>query len=93
MCTSHVDLEASFPWCPPSSLALTLLLPPLLQGSLNAEGMDLMVASHLGLSVPRSLTLYSVCLWVSYVYSPLLQEEEALMMTERGADLHLAECH
>jgi hypothetical protein len=44
----------------PSPLALTyniLFLPPLLPGSLSPEERDLMEISHLGLSIPRSLTL------------------------------------
>lgn len=51
-----------------------------------------MEMSHLGLSVPRPLTLHNVCLWISSIYSHLLQEE-ALVMTVQGTDLPLVECH
>lgn len=40
----------------------------------------------LGLSVPRSLILCHVCLWVS-MCSRLLQEEASMIMAEQGTDL------
>jgi hypothetical protein len=43
--------------CPPSPLALTFFLPPLLWGSLRPKGRDLMEIVHIGLRVPRFLTL------------------------------------
>lgn len=46
-----------FPWCPPSLLALKLLLPPLPRGFLSPEGRDLVETSHLGLRAQRSLCL------------------------------------
>ena len=53
-------------------------LPPLLQGSLNHEGKDLMETSHLGLSVPRSLnSLHIVWLWVS-LFVPIYCRKELL---------------
>jgi hypothetical protein len=45
------------PWYPRSPLAPTLFLSPLPQGSLSPKGRDLMKTSHLGLSIPKSLTL------------------------------------
>lgn len=50
--------KALFSWCLPPSLALRIFLPPLLQSSLRPEVRDLIEISALGLSVPRSLTLY-----------------------------------
>ena len=52
--------RALFSWCLPPPLALTLLLPPLLQGFLSPVVRDLMETSHLGLSVQKSLILYSL---------------------------------
>lgn len=44
--------------CGPSSpLAVTFFLSPLLWGSLNLEGRDMMETSHLGLSLPRFLII------------------------------------
>lgn len=43
--------KALFAWCTPSLLSLTLLLPPLLYGSLRPKGRYLMEAFWLGLSV------------------------------------------
>lgn len=51
MCVIADDLEGLL--CP---LALTLFPPPLLQGSLIADGRKVMEKSHLGLSVS------SICL-------------------------------
>jgi hypothetical protein len=44
-------------WCHPSSLTLSLILPPFLQGVLSSEKRDWLELSHFGLSVRRSLTL------------------------------------
>lgn len=52
-------LQALFPWCPPSPLALRLFLP-LLLGSLSSEGNGLMETSLLGWSLPKSFTLCSL---------------------------------
>ena len=81
MFVSPVNLEG--PWCPPSSLAPTLFLPPLLLGSLNPEGRDLVEKSHLGLSVPRSIIL-SGC-GPLYLFSSAA--EGSLMMDEQCTDL------
>lgn len=51
--------RALFFWCPPSFLALTLFLPPLLCGSLSSEGRHLMETSHIELRVPRTLRVDS----------------------------------
>lgn len=48
------------PWWPPSPLALTFFMPPVLQGSLSPEERHLMEECHLVLSIPRSLTLCTV---------------------------------
>jgi hypothetical protein len=70
--------RALLSWCPTSSLALILFPPPLWQGFLIHEGKgDLMKTSHLGLSLPRSLTLHDVCLWVS-VFVPICCRREPL---------------
>lgn len=58
-----------FSWFISFPLALTLFLSPLPWGSLSSARSDLMQISHLGLSVPRSLTLFimsdseSLCLF------------------------------
>ena len=46
------------------SLALTVLVLSFLQGFLSPEGKELMETSHLVLSVPRSLTLYTLSLYL-----------------------------
>lgn len=46
-----------FPWTHPLSLALTIFLPPRLYSSMSLEGKRVLKASHLGLSVLKSLTL------------------------------------
>lgn len=51
--------RALFFCCPPSFLALTLFLPPLLCGSLSSEGRNLMETSHIELRVPRTLRVDS----------------------------------
>ena len=58
MSFAHVDLEGLVSFCLPLPLALTFFLPPLTWGSMSPEGQDLMKISHLGLSVPRPLTLW-----------------------------------
>ena len=60
VCIDYDDSEGLFLQCLPPRLALTLFLPTLLEGSLSPEGRDLMETSHLGLRVPRSLTLHKV---------------------------------
>lgn len=39
---------------------------------------------HLGMAVPKSLTLFNVWLWICY---HLLQEKVSLMMAGKGTDL------
>lgn len=77
----HWVLRTLFSRCPLSPLVLTLFLPPHPWGSLSAEGRDLMETSHLGLGVPRSLSL---CIMSGNICSHLLQKEASLMMAERG---------
>jgi hypothetical protein len=43
-----------------SLLILTISLPPLPQSFLGPQGRDLLVTSHLGLSLPRSIILFTV---------------------------------
>lgn len=47
---------------------LKICLPPLLQGSLSQEWRDFLEESHLGVSIPRSLTLLFFQLWSLYVF-------------------------
>lgn len=54
-----------FPWCHLSPLALLIFPLPLLHSSLSLEERGLMKSSHLGLRVPRTVTLHVVQLWVS----------------------------
>lgn len=53
-----------FAWCPPSPLAFPLFLP-FPWGSLISERRNLMETSHIGMGIPRSLTLWVVLLRVS----------------------------
>lgn len=50
--------------------SFTLFLPPLKRATLSSEGRDSMEISCVGLSVPRSLTLYSMSVYMSqYLFS------------------------
>lgn len=56
-------------------LALTFSLPPLLQSSLISEGKDLIETSHLGMHVPRFLTLCPLdhCIFVLFLVSLVIK--------------------
>ena len=56
--------------CPPFPLPHTLFLPPLLQESLRSERRNLMETFPLGLTVPRSQTLWKVWPWFS-IFVPI----------------------
>lgn len=82
--------RAQFSLCPPSPLALTLFMPPLLhilhtlQSLLSSEGAgarELLETSHVELCVPRTLPLHTVWLCIS-VCSHLLEDEAFLMMVK-----------
>lgn len=60
------------------------ILPPFDHSSLSSEQRDLMSASHLDLTVPRSLTLCRLSSSSSH-----LLKEEASLMAEQGTDLQL----
>lgn len=75
-----------FPWSHLSPLALFIFLSPLLQSSLSPEEKCLMKTSHLGLSVPKSLSLCELSSCGSHTSSHLLQES-SLMMDEQDVDL------
>lgn len=63
MCFNHVDLGAHLPLVSFISYGSYTLFISLLQDSLSPEERKLMETFHLGLSVPRSLTL---CVLSSY---------------------------
>jgi hypothetical protein len=50
------------PWYPPSSLALKIFLPSILQYSFTPEGRDWMEKSHLMLSIP------CLCIWFACMF-------------------------
>ena len=56
MSFDHVDSEGLDYWYPPTPLAFILFLHSLLQGFLSSERRDMMETSHLGMSIPKSLT-------------------------------------
>jgi hypothetical protein len=66
-------------------LALTVFQPPLVHRFLNHEGRGAMKTSHLGLSVPRSLSAHYSVMGLC-IHSCFLQEEAPLMMTEQDTD-------
>lgn len=57
ICAPGLGLNSLFLWCPPTFPALTIFPPPLPQSSWSPEGRDLKKTKHLGLSVPKPLTL------------------------------------
>lgn len=61
--------------CPPSILALNLLLPPLLQNSLSTEWRDMTETCHLGLSAPRPFTLCTLSSCRSLDFIPSTEME------------------
>lgn len=61
--------------------------PPPLHRFLVPEGRGLMETSQLGLSSPKSHSLYSVQLWVSLYVSPQLIEGGYLVRAEQKTDL------
>lgn len=75
VCTSPVDLGGLFSWCRPSPLALTLFLPPLLQGSQSSEeeGFDSYIPFKAGYS-KVSHSLHAVWLWGS-VFVPICRRK------------------
>ena len=68
-------------------LAVTISLHPLFQSSLSPERRDLMKTSHLGLSMPRSLTFCTLFSCESLYLFPLWQKEASLMMAYKVTDL------
>lgn len=70
------------------SILLTFtLFPPLLQGTLSPEVRGLMETSHLGLSVPKFLTLHTVWLWVS-IFVPICSMRKPLWWWLSKALIH-----
>jgi hypothetical protein len=59
LCAILLCLKDLFPCCHSFLLALTLFWVPVLQSFLSPERRDLIVKSHLGLSVLKSFTLYT----------------------------------
>jgi hypothetical protein len=87
-------LEGFFPWYLPSSLGLTVLPILFPQGSLSPEGRDLMEASHLGMSVPRSFTFCTLSSCVSLYFPHLMQKKIAMIIVEQDPVIAVstAEC-
>lgn len=65
--------------------AVALFLPPLLQGLLSLVMMDLMETSHVGLSVPRSLSL---CIMFGYRYLNLFSYAAGRNFSDEGRARH-----
>lgn len=92
-CPSRCVQTAVFPRCSPSSLSLTILIPPLAQGSLSPKAGQLYGHIHSELSVPRSLALHTLprC-WSLY----LPPSTAGGSFSDRGSTRHrpmsIAEC-
>ena len=84
MCFSLVDYTL-FPWYPSFPLALNsfYLFFSRVPWTLS---WDLMKRACLGLSIPRSHTLYIVWIWDS-IFSHLLWEGASLMVAKQGTDV------
>lgn len=81
-------------FCPPSILALNLLLPPLLKNSLSTEWRDMMETSHLGLSAPRSFTLCTLSSCRSLDFVPIYCNRMFLQWyPSKNWSISIAECH
>lgn len=70
MCWLFYVWKALFHWCLLSSLTLIIFLLPVPQGSLSPEVGSLLETAHLGLNVPRPLSLSIAHLCVS-VFVPI----------------------
>lgn len=77
-----VYLVPSFPFG-----SYTLSASPSTEFSEPRGDRDLMEATHLGLSVPRLLTLCTLSGCGSHISSQLLQEEASLVMADQGTNL------
>lgn len=72
----HCFLESS------TTLAHTLLPPPLLHGSMSPEERDLTKTSYLGMGGPKSFTLFTFLVMGLCINDDLLQEEPSLLRAE-----------
>lgn len=82
MSFAQLIYRALVSWCPPSPLALTFFLPPLLWRSLSSEGgrFDEGI-SFRGVYAKASLSAQCLAVGLS-ISTHLLQEETSLMMAE-----------
>lgn len=86
----HLDLRAMFTWCPPPSVALTVLPFLLLQGSLSPNRRDSMETCHIGSNVPSSpsLCIMSGCGFL-YLFPSAGGMMDSPVMAEQGTNLPL----